>query len=682
MNSPQLINSDLHPYPHLFQPLDLGFTKLKNRVLMGSMHTGLEEEPGAHLKLAEYFSERARGGVGLMVTGGIGPNAEGATHAVSRRLDDPNVFAEHQYVTNAVHENGGKICMQILHTGRYSFNKELVAPSAIQAPINMYRPRELSSEEIDAQIQDFVSTAKLAKEAGYDGVEIMGSEGYFLNQFIAKRTNHREDEWGGEYINRIRLPVEVVRRVREAVGREFIIIYRLSMLDLVEGGSSADEIVTLGQAIEQVGASIINTGIGWHEARIPTIATRVPRAAFTWVTAKFKAALSVPVITSNRINTPEVAEAILARGDADMVSMARPFLADANFVQKAYENRANEINTCIGCNQACLDHVFAMQQASCLVNPRACRETELQITPTAQSKHIVVVGAGPAGLAAATTAAERGHKVTLFDAAEEIGGQFNIAKQIPGKEEFYETLRYFGVLLDKYGVDVHLNTKITARELNVMDCDEVILATGIIPRIPQIEGIEHPNVLSYIDVLKHKIDVGQRVAIIGAGGIGFDTAEYLSHGKSSPSTDIDAFMREWGIDMSLQARGGIEDVQPIPEPSPRQIYLLQRKSSKIGAGLGKTTGWAHRANLLMKGVKMLAGVGYQKIDDKGLHILVNGEEQVLEVDNIIVCAGQEPHRDLVDGLDKPYHLIGGADIATELDAKRAIKQGTELCADL
>ena len=682
MNSPQLINSDSHPYPHLFQPLDLGFTTLKNRVLMGSMHTGLEEEPGAHLKLAEYFSERARGGVGLMVTGGIGPNAEGATHAVSRRLDDPDVFAEHQYVTNAVHENGGKICMQILHTGRYSFNKELVAPSAIQAPINMYRPRELSSDEIDAQIQDFVSTAKLAKEAGYDGVEIMGSEGYFLNQFIAKRTNHREDEWGGEYINRIKLPVEVVRRVREAVGREFIIIYRLSMLDLVEGGSSADEIVTLGQAIEQVGASIINTGIGWHEARIPTIATRVPRAAFTWVTAKFKAALSVPVITSNRINTPEVAEAILARGDADMVSMARPFLADAHFVQKAYENRANEINTCIGCNQACLDHVFAMQQASCLVNPRACRETELQITPTAQSKHIVVVGAGPAGLAAATTAAERGHKVTLFDAAEEIGGQFNIAKQIPGKEEFYETLRYFGVLLDKYGVDVHLNTKITAQELNAMDCDEVILATGIIPRIPQIEGIEHPNVLSYIDVLKHKVDVGQRVAIIGAGGIGFDTAEYLSHGKSSPSTDIDAFMREWGIDMSLQARGGIEDVQPIPEPSPRQIYLLQRKSSKIGAGLGKTTGWAHRANLLMKGVKMLAGVGYQKIDDKGLHILVNGEEQVLEVDNIIVCAGQEPHRDLVDGLDKPYHLIGGADIATELDAKRAIKQGTELCADL
>ena len=440
--------------------------------------------------------------------------------------------------------------------------------------------------------------------------------------------------------------------------------------------------MTLGQAIEQVGASIINTGIGWHEARIPTIATRVPRAAFTWVTAKFKAALSVPVITSNRINTPEVAEAILARGDADMVSMARPFLADAHFVQKAYENRANEINTCIGCNQACLDHVFAMQQASCLVNPRACRETELQITPTAQSKHIVVVGAGPAGLAAATTAAERGHKVTLFDAAEEIGGQFNIAKQIPGKEEFYETLRYFGVLLDKYGVDVHLNTKITTRELNAMDCDEVILATGIIPRIPQIEGIEHPNVLSYIDVLKHKIHVGQRVAIIGAGGIGFDTAEYLSHGKSSPSTDIDAFMREWGIDMSLQARGGIEDVQPIPEPSPRQIYLLQRKSSKIGAGLGKTTGWAHRANLLMKGVKMLAGVGYQKIDDKGLHILVNGEEQILEVDNIIVCAGQEPHRDLVDGLDKPYHLIGGADIATELDAKRAIKQGTELCADL
>lgn len=682
MNSPQANNANAHPYPHLFQPLDLGFTTLKNRVLMGSMHTGLEEEPGAHHKLAEYFSERARGGVGLMVTGGIGPNAEGATHAVSRRLDDPDVFAEHQYVTKAVHENDGKICMQILHTGRYAFNKNLVAPSPIQAPINMYQPKELSSEEIEAQIQDFVKTAQLAKKAGYDGVEIMGSEGYFLNQFIAKRTNHRQDEWGGDYANRMRLPVEVVRRVREAVGREFIIIYRLSMLDLVEGGSSADEIVTLGQAIEQAGATIINTGIGWHEARIPTIATRVPRAAFTWVTAKFKAALSVPVITSNRINTPEVAEQILARGDADMVSMARPFLADANFVQKAYENRANEINTCIGCNQACLDHVFAMQHASCLVNPRACRETELHIRPTTQPKYIVVVGAGPAGLAAATTAAERGHTVTLIDAADEIGGQFNLAKQIPGKEEFYETLRYFGVLLEKHGVDVRLNTRVTAQELNKIDCDEVILATGITPRTPDIEGVDHPSVLSYIDVLQHKVEVGRRVAIIGAGGIGFDTAEYLSHGQSSPSIDIAAFMREWGIDMSLQARGGIEDVQPLPEPSPRQIYLLQRKSKKVGAGLGKTTGWAHRANLLMKGVKMLAGVSYQKIDDEGLHILVDGETRVLEVDNVIICAGQEPHRALVEGLEKSYHLIGGADIATELDAKRAIKQGTELCAEL
>ena len=669
-------------FPKLLAPLDLGFTTLRNRVLMGSMHTGLEEEPGAHHKLAEYFSERARGGVGLMVTGGIGPNAEGATHAVSRRLDDPDVFAEHQYVTKAVHENDGKICMQILHTGRYAFNKNLVAPSPIQAPINMYQPRELSSEEIEAQIQDFVKTAQLTKKAGYDGVEIMGSEGYFLNQFIAKRTNHRQDEWGGDYANRMRLPVEVVRRVREAVGREFIIIYRLSMLDLVEGGSSADEIVTLGQAIEQAGATIINTGIGWHEARIPTIATRVPRAAFTWVTAKFKAALSVPVITSNRINTPEVAEQILARGDADMVSMARPFLADANFVQKAYENRANEINTCIGCNQACLDHVFAMQHASCLVNPRACRETELHIRPTTQPKYIVVVGAGPAGLAAATTAAERGHTVTLIDAADEIGGQFNLAKQIPGKEEFYETLRYFGVLLEKHGVDVRLNTRVTAQELNKIDCDEVILATGITPRTPDIEGVDHPSVLSYIDVLQHKVEVGRRVAIIGAGGIGFDTAEYLSHGKSSPSIDIAAFMREWGIDMSLQARGGIEGVQPLPEPSPRQIYLLQRKSKKVGAGLGKTTGWAHRANLLMKGVKMLAGVSYQKIDDEGLHILVDGETRVLEVDNVIICAGQEPHRALVEGLEKSYHLIGGADIATELDAKRAIKQGTELCAEL
>jgi 2,4-dienoyl-CoA reductase (NADPH2) len=510
----------------------------------------------------------------------------------------------------------------------------------------------------------------------------MGSEGYFLNQFIAARTNHRDDQWGGEYQNRIRLPIEVVRRVREAVGEHFIIIYRLSMLDLVEGGSTYDEVVTLGKAIEKAGATIINTGIGWHEARIPTIATKVPRAAFTWVTAKFREALSVPVITSNRINMPDVAEEVLARGDADMVSMARPFLADADFVNKAEQDRADEINTCIGCNQACLDHVFDGKMTSCLVNPRACHETELLIQPATDTKHIAVVGAGPAGLAAATTAASRGHSVTLFDSDSEIGGQFNIAKQIPGKEEFYETIRYFAKQLQIHKVDVQLNTRVTAEMLNDGGYDEVILATGISPRTPAIEGVDNDKVLSYIDVIKLKKPVGKRVTIIGAGGIGFDTSEYLSHGKQTPSVDIPAFMKEWGIDMSLQARGGVEGMQPQPEASPREIFLLQRKSSKVGAGLGKTTGWAHRAGLMMKGVNMIAGASYEKIDEQGLHIRVNDEAQVLEVDNIIICAGQEPLRALVDGLSKPHHLIGGADEAAELDAKRAIDQGTRLAATL
>lgn len=671
-----------HPYPHLFTPLDLGFTQLKNRVIMGSMHTGLEELPNGQKRTAAYFVERAKGGVSLIVTGGIGPNEEGATHAVSRRLDDPDVLAEHRYVTDQVHQYDTKICMQILHTGRYSFNQNLVAPSAIQAPINQYVPRELSSAEIEGQINDFVKTALLAKEAGYDGVEIMGSEGYFLNQFIAQRTNQRDDEWGGEYTNRIRLPLAVVRRVREAVGEHFIIIYRLSMLDLVEGGSTAEEVIELGLGIEKAGATIINTGIGWHEARIPTIATKVPRAAFTWVTAKFRQALNLPVITSNRINTPEVAESVLARGDADMVSMARPFLADPQFLAKAQANQAHLINTCIGCNQACLDHVFVGKMTSCLVNPRACHEQEIVIEPTHAPLKLAVIGAGPAGLAAATTAAQRGHHVTLFDAQSEIGGQFNIAKQVPGKEEFYETIRYFSEQLKALNVNVQLNTEMTAEDLNHSDFDHVIIAAGIIPRTPRIDGVEHPCVMSYIDVLKNKRPVGKKVAIIGAGGIGFDTAEYLSHGDTSPSTDIPSFMSQWGIDMTLSSRGGIEGIQALPEPSSREIYLLQRKATKVGAGLGKTTGWSHRMGLHMKGVKMINAVTYNKIDDDGLHVTVNGETHTLAVDNVVICAGQEPNQQLSEGLTKPYHLIGGSDVAVELDAKRAIDQAMRLVVSL
>ncbi|WP_395342375.1 FAD-dependent oxidoreductase [Ningiella sp. W23] len=670
------------PYPHIFKPLDLGFTTLNNRIIMGSMHTGLEEVANGHERMAAFFAERARGGVALIVTGGIGPNDEGATHAVTKRLDSDEAVENHKLVTDAVHAEGGKICMQILHTGRYAYNANLVAPSSIQAPITRFTPKELTPEEIDGQIEDFVFTALQAQRAGYDGVEIMGSEGYFLNQFIAQRTNQRKDEWGGEYENRIKLPIEVVRRVRKAVGEKFIIIYRLSMLDLVEGGSTYDEVLTLGKRIEKAGATIINTGIGWHEARIPTIATKVPRAAFTWVTAKFRKDLKVPVITSNRINTPEVAEEVLARGDADMVSMARPFLADPDFVNKAQNNLASQINTCIGCNQACLDHAFEGKMTSCLVNPRACHETEFTIEPATDPKRIAVVGAGPAGLAAATTAASRGHSVTLFDADSEVGGQFNIAKQIPGKEEFYETIRYFSVMLELHGVETKLNTKVSADMLNEMDFDEVIIATGIEPRQPDIKGIEHPKVLSYIDVVKHKKPVGKRVAVIGAGGIGFDVSEFLSHGETSTSTNIPAFMKEWGIDMEFKARGGVEGMTAMPEPSPREIFLLQRKTTKVGSGLGKTTGWAHRVGLMQKGVHMIAGVEYQKIDDEGLHISVNGEGRVLNVDNVIICAGQLPLKTLQEGLKKPSHLIGGADVAAELDAKRAIDQGTKLAAKL
>ena len=667
-------------YPHLLAPLDLGFTTLKNRVLMGSMHTGLEEVANGHERMAAYFGERAKGGVGLIVTGGIGPNTEGGTHPNTKMLVTEDDIAGHKQITDSVHEHGGKICMQILHTGRYAYSPDQVAPSAIKSPINPFTPRALTDEEVYKQIDDFVFTSVQAQKAGYDGVEIMGSEGYFLNQFIAARTNQREDDWGGSYENRIRLPIEVVRRVREAVGEHFIIIFRLSMLDLVDGGSTAEEVIQLGKAVEKAGATIINTGIGWHEAQIPTIATKVPRAAFTWVTARFRKELSVPVITSNRINTPEVAEEVLARGDADMVSMARPFLADPDFVIKAQENRADEINTCIGCNQACLDHVFGGVMTSCLVNPRACHETELYITATTNVKKIAVVGAGPAGLSAATTAASRGHQVTLFDSASEIGGQFNIAKQIPGKEEFFETLRYYGRQIELTGVDLQLNRRVTSDQLNNGGFDEVIIATGISPRMPAIEGINHPKVMDYLDVIGAKKSVGQKVAIIGAGGIGFDTAEYITHSGESTSQNIPAFMKEWGIDMTFGSRSGIEGVTAQPEPSPREVYLLQRKTTRVGKGLGKTTGWIHRAGLVMKGVRMMPGCDYSHIDDQGLHITVGDNTQILDVDTIIICAGQDPLRELVDGLNLPHHLIGGADEAGELDAKRAIDQGTRLAA--
>ena len=649
---------------------------------MGSMHTGLEEAKDGHHRMATFFAERAKGGVGLIVTGGIGPNKEGGTHSATKNLRSQQDIDDHRVITEAVHKNDGKICLQILHTGRYAYSPHLVAPSAIQAPINPFKPKALTDGEICKQIDDYVTTAVNAQKAGYDGVEIMGSEGYFLNQFIAARTNKRDDQWGGSYENRIRLPIEVVRQVREAVGANFIIIFRLSMLDLVEGGSNADEVIQLGKAVEKVGATIISTGIGWHEAKIPTIATKVPRAAFTWVTAKFRQEFSVPVVTSNRINSPEIAEQVLADGDADIVSMARPFLADADFVIKAKEGRADEINTCIACNQACLDHVFQGQTASCLVNPRACHETEILIQPAQQIKTIAVVGAGPAGLAAATTAASRGHQVALFDSAAEIGGQFNIAKQIPGKEEFHETLRYFKKQIELHNICLNLDTRVNVDQLNNSDFDEVIIATGISPRMPDIDGIDHASVLSYIDVILHKKPLGKRVAIIGAGGIGFDTTEYITHSGTSTALDIDKFMDEWGIDMSLDARGGIEGVEKHISPSPREVFLLQRKTSKIGSGLGKTTGWIHRAGLVKKHVKMINGCTYERINDQGLHLTIGDKPELLAVDNIIICAGQDPLTDLTNGLNLPYHLIGGADSAKELDAKTAIAQGTKVAADI
>ena len=670
-------------YPSLFAPLDLGFTQLKNRVLMGSMHTGLEEYPDGAERLAAFYAERARHGVALIVSGGIAPDATGVGMAGGAMLNDASQVPHHRIITDAVHQEGGKIALQILHTGRYSYQPKLVAPSALQAPINRFTPHALSHDEILGLIDDFAHCAQLAREAGYDGVEVMGSEGYLINEFLAARTNQRDDEWGGEYANRMRFAVEVVRAVRQRVGKDFIIVYRLSMLDLVDNGGTFDETVLLAKAIEAAGATIINTGIGWHEARIPTIATPVPRGAFSWVTRKLKGHVTIPLVTTNRINDPQVADDILSRGDADMVSMARPFLADAELLSKAQSGRADEINPCIGCNQACLDQIFVGKVTSCLVNPRACHETKMPIVPATKSKNLAVVGAGPAGLAFAINAASRGHQVTLFDANAEIGGQFNIAKQIPGKEEFYETLRYYRRMIEITGVTLKLNQKVTADSL--LEFDETILATGITPRTPPIAGIENPKVLTYLDVLRDKAPVGQRVAIIGCGGIGFDTAMYLSQPGRPPSQNIAAFCVEWGIDTSLQQAGGLRPEGPHLARSPRQIVMLQRKASKPGEGLGKTTGWIHRTTLLSRGVKMIPGVSYQKIDDAGLHVEINGEAQTLAVDNVIICAGQEPNRLLAEPLQaagKTVHLIGGSDVAGELDARRAIAQGTRLALEI
>ena len=675
------------PYPHLLQPLDLGFTTLKNRVLMGSMHTGLEDGDQFD-KLAAYFAERARGGVGLMVTGGFAPNIAGWTKPFAGRLTTSSHARKHKVVTDAVHADGGKIALQILHTGRYGYHPFLVAPSRIKSPITPFTPWALSARGVERQIRAFVRCAQLAREAGYDGVEIMGSEGYLINQFLVAATNQRDDQWGGDYANRMRFAVEIVQRTREAVGPDFILIYRLSMIDLVPDGSTWPEVVQLAKAVEKAGATIINTGIGWHEARVPTIATSVPRGAFAWVTQKMKGEVSIPLVTSNRINTPEVAEAILAEGQADIVSMARPLLADPEFVNKAAQGRALDINTCIACNQACLDHVFVAKTASCLVNPRACHETELVYRPTPKRRRFAVVGAGPAGLTAATVLAERGHEVDLFDAASEIGGQLNMAKQVPGKEEFHETLRYFTRRLDQTGVHLRLNTRVDAHALAAGGYDEVIVATGVLPRTPAIPGLDHPKVLGYIDVLRHKKPVGRRVAIIGAGGIGFDVAEFLVHEGPSTALDLAAWRVEWGVADPEAARGGVQGVKPQPHPPAREVTLLQRTAGKLGAKLGKTTGWIHRAALKMKNVQMIGGVNYERIGDPGL-LISHGEKREdptwLEVDHVVLCAGQEPLRELMSPLQAAgvkAHLVGGAFEAGELDAKRAIAQAARLAASL
>ncbi|MGW1500339.1 FAD-dependent oxidoreductase [Streptomyces mirabilis] len=668
-------------YPHLMNPLDLGFTTLPNRVLMGSMHVGLEEAERGFERMAEFYATRARGGVGLIVTGGIAPNDAGRPYEGGAKLTTEAEAEQHTEITAAVHREGGKIAMQILHFGRYAYHQDLVAPSALQAPISPFPPHALTDAEVEQTIDDYARAAELAQRAGYDGVEIMGSEGYLINEFIAAQTNKREDRWGGSYENRMRFPVEIVRRVREAVGENFIIIYRLSMLDLVPGGSTLDEVITLARAVEAAGATIINTGIGWHEARIPTIATSVPRGAYTWVTKKVMGAVSIPLVTTNRINTPELAEQLLADGHADMVSLARPMLADPDFVAKAAAGRPEAINTCIGCNQACLDHTFSGKITSCLVNPRACHETELVLAPTRLRKRVAVVGAGPAGLACAVSAAERGHDVTLYDAASEIGGQLNVARKVPGKQEFDETIRYFRTQLELHGVDVRLNTRVAAEDVSAYD--EVVVATGVAPRTPEIPGVDHPSVLGYLDVLRDGAPVGDRVAILGAGGIGFDVAEYLTDGGDKASEDPATYFRHWGVDMDYQAPGGL--AAPERPAPPRTVHLLQRKASKVGAGLGKTTGWIHRTELKHRGVTTVPGVQYDRIDDAGLHVTVEGHSQVLEVDTVVLCTGQEPRRDLYEALSaagRSVHLIGGADVAAELDAKRAIKQGTELAAAL
>ena len=670
-------------YPHLFAPLTLGHVTLPNRILMGSMHTGLEDKAADFDKLAAYFAERARGGVGLMVTGGIAPSIEGWLKPFGGRLTLPWHKPRHRKLTRAVHAEGSRICMQILHAGRYGYHPLSVAPSRLKSPITPFTPRALSSRGVERTINDFVRCAKLAQDAGYDGVEVMGSEGYLINQFIAERTNQRHDDWGGDAARRMRFPIEIVRRMRAAVGSDFIIIYRLSMLDLVEGGQDWQDIVTLAKAIEAAGASIINTGIGWHEARVPTIVTSVPRAGFAWVTKKLKGEVSIPLITTNRINMPDVAEQILASGEADMVSMARPLLADPDWALKAKAGRSERINTCIACNQACLDHVFQNQRASCMVNPRACHETELQIVPTKVRKRIAVVGAGPAGMACASTLAERGHDVTLIDAANEIGGQFNYAKRIPGKEEFHETLRYFRQRLIDTGVRIRLGEIADGASIKAAGFEDVVIATGITPRKISFPGSNDARVLSYLDILAHNTLVGHRVAIIGAGGIGFDVAEFLTEHAPSPTTDIARWTREWGVDMQLAQRGGLNP--PHPEPAARQVWLLQRTEGRPGARLNKTTGWVHRATLKNKQVTMLGGVAYDRFDDQGLHITVDGQSQVLPVNHVVVCAGQEPNRSLADVLTSQgqrVHVVGGADVAAELDAKRAIAQGTRLAAEL
>ena len=673
---------DVHPeYPHLLSPLQVGSITLPNRVLMGSMHVGLEEEFGRLEKLAAYFGARAAGGVGLIVTGGVSPNLAGGVKPFAAKLTNRYEVWKHRVVTDAVHQQGGKIALQILHAGRYAYAPWSVAPSALKSPITPFKPRALSTRGVQNTISDYVNCAQRAQQAGYDGVEVMGSEGYLINQFIVRHTNQRTDKWGGDYTSRIQFPVEIVRRTREAVGEDFIIIYRLSMLDLVKDGSSWEEIVHLAKAIEAAGASIINTGIGWHEARVPTIATMVPRGAYTWVTERLKSEVSLPLVTSNRINMPETAEQVLATGHADMVSMARPFLADADWVRKAEASKPDEINTCIACNQACLDLVFQNKRASCMVNPLACYETEVQITATSSPKKLAVVGAGPAGMAFSTTAAERGHDVTLFDGGSEIGGQFNMAKKIPGKEEFSETLRYFSGRIERSGVKLMLNTVVTAEQL-AAEFDTVILATGVRPRRLEIPGIDHPMVLSYLDVLAKNAVVGDRVALIGAGGIGFDVAEYLTH-TASDSDPIDAYLTQWGVDRRMTNPGGLNEATDVPPA--RTVTLCQRRSGKLGAGLGKTTGWIHRSALKKRGVQMLSSCQYDRIDDRGLHISIDGESQVIEVDNVVICAGQVSKRDLEEPLTAAgveVHIIGGAAKAAELDARLAFDQGTRLAAEL